>query len=257
MIELNAPKGLGDAIYLRAVALHLLDRGEKVRVWTRWREVFLGLNVAFAEAEDVETLIGKREREPRHDLRNVTACLHCRVPYIMARDKFALACLQAGIEEEIELRMGWEVRNPSIVKHVTMYGKPILVYQPPRKISNDAEAQAQPHRAAFVRFLEGAKRDFIRVKVGHPDFTVDGDDLPVDLDLYGRTSVADVFDLVSASDLVFGENCFLPVAAQAMDRKFVLMMSRRALSSNLNKVRGITPERMIQKLHLGRVLFDE
>lgn len=258
MIELNAPKGLGDAIYLRAVALHFLGRGEHLKIWTRWREVFTGLGVEFADADAVDTLIAKREREPRHDLRNVTACLHCRVPYIMARDKFALACLQAGIEDEIELRMCWSVSNASLVSAVRSKadGRPILIYQPPRHANNAPERVLQPHRAAVFKFLE-SRGDYLRVKIGHPEFTVDGPDLPCDLDLYGKTSVPEAFDLISDADLVFGENCFLPVAAQAMDRSFVLMMSRRALTSNLNKVRGITPERMVQKPHLGRVIFDE
>lgn len=45
MIRLNAPKGLGDAIHVRAVVIHLLRQGELVTVFTRWPEVFADLDI--------------------------------------------------------------------------------------------------------------------------------------------------------------------------------------------------------------------
>jgi hypothetical protein len=253
---LNAPRGLGDAIYLRAVALHLLAMGKAVKVFTRWPDVFSGMDVEFGSMAEVTALEGQKFRAPSTQVRNVMACLHCQVPYIAALDKFALACLQAGIEDEIELRIDWQVRNDDLVNRIRDAAgvRPIVVFQPLRKAHNEADEVLRPKAGAFAKYV-GAVEGF-KVKVGSAEFTTD-DGLSCDLDLYGQTSVTDVLDVVSCADLCVAENCFLPVAAQAMNRRFVLVMARRALASNLNKVRGITPERMMQKPHLGCVVFDE
>lgn len=184
MIRLNAPKGLGDAIYVRAVALHLLRCGEQVKVYTRWPEVFADLGI------EVDTLSHIDIRAPEVDVRNVTACLHCQVPAILSLDKFTLACLQAGISEPVELRLDWTVKDTCLLADIRNRAgsRPIMLYQPLRKSKNTAQELMSPRAAPFREYLVGARNVF-RVKIGHPDFTRD-DDLPCELDLFGKITIA-------------------------------------------------------------------
>ncbi len=252
MIKLNSPKGLGDAIYLRSIVLHLLARGEQVKVFTVWPDVFDDLPVE---------IIGANDYVYDDDLHHAMACLHCRVPAIMALDRFRLTCLQAQVLGSVELTMAWRAKIDSVVvKQVKekAAGKPVLLYQP-RKISKDDDQElTRPLRAAFNRYL-ATRGDCFRVKIGSPSFVHDDRDLACDLDLFGKTSIKDVFDIASVSDLIFGEaSCFLPNLAEALDKPFVCMFSRRAtMSIHRKRVWSMRPEFLIHKKHLATVVYDE
>lgn len=246
--KLNAPKGLGDAIYLRALALHCLNAGERVEVCTRWPEVFAGLPVKIRSADRFDDYDA---------LSHMVACLHCQVPHIRKIDKFRLACLQAGIAEPVELKLNWAVRNRPLVETITekAAGKPILLFQPLKLAHNEEQKLMQPNAAAYSGFIN-SKAEFFRVKVGDAA-CVEKSQLDCDLDLIGKASISDVFDIATATDVIFGEMSYLPILAQAMDRKFTAMFSRRGIDSKNKRASGVTPERLIQKPHLATVLFDE
>lgn len=249
MIELNASKGLGDAIHMRAIALHLLRRGEQVTVFTGWAEVFGDLPVI------VKPLSARTGDE---DLRHAKPCLHCRIEAVTHLDAFAMACLQAGIEEPVDLLMDWRIRNINLVQRVRQEadGRPVLLFQPLKKASNVNQALARPHREAFAAFVAG-RADHFRVKIGRPqDLQPDGHP-PCDLDLTGKTSVPDVFDLGMACDAAFGESCFVLVMAEAMSKPFTWMFSRRGIESGRTHVQNIRPGRVFHKRHLATAVYDE
>lgn len=249
MIELSASKGLGDAIYMRAIVLHLLRRGEQVTVFTAWAEVFDDLPV---------TVRGLAERTGDEDWRHAKPCLHCRIKAVGHLDAFTMACLQAGIEGPVPLRMDWRVRNIDLVQRVKREaaGRPILLFQPLKKSSNMNQALARPKHGAFAEFL-AARADHFRVKVGRPQDLVPDAHLPCDLDLMGRTSVQDVFDIGTVCDTAFGESCFVLVMAEAMDKPFTWMFSRRGIESGRTHVQNIRPGRVFHKRHLATAVFDE
>lgn len=249
LIEINAPRGLGDAIYLRAVVLHLIGKGEKVKVYTLWPDVFRDLPI---EVGDVNAI-------PDFDnLHHVTACLYCQAPAIQLLDKFTLACLQAGIAEPVEFKIDWRCRNTKLVDDVRSRagGRPIMVYQPLKKAKNALQKMARPDAGPVHRFVANSA-DHFRVKVGHPAFTDDSPELGCELDLYGKLSVGDVFDVVSGCDTVFGESCFVPVLAEAMDKPLVCMFARRAMESKNKALRGASPARLFKKPHLVRAVYDD
>lgn len=258
MINLVAPKGLGDAIYLRAVAEHLLSQGKQLKLWTRWRDIFSDLPVDIATDKEMADLENKKDKPEHHKLNAVTACLHCRVPYIMGLDKFTLACLQAGIEEPIELKINWHTADYNLISTIKekANGKPIMVYQPLRKGRTPDDEVMRPKQEAFTAFIN-SKTDYFKIKLGHFDYLNDSRNLACDLNFIDKTTPAEALDIVSIADLVVGENCYLPIVAQAMDRKFVLMMARAAAQSERPKVHGVLPHRMVQKPHLGKVIWDE
>lgn len=239
MFDLIAAKGLGDAIYMRALALHLRKRGEPVTVFTGWPDAFLGADV------NVKPLSARTGAE---DIRHCKYCLHCRMPEVPAYGMFEMACRQAGIFDPVELRADWSVTDQSLVKMVKQRaaGRPVLVYQPLKAVSGVEQKIAQPRESAYLRWLE--KSDHFRVKIGQ------GDGL-CELDLTGRTTVAQAFDVASAADLIFGEPCYLITLAQAMDKPYACMFARAAQDAVQSRVRNLTPERFLAKP--GAVLYDD
>jgi hypothetical protein len=249
-VKVTAPKGLGDAIYLRAIVLHLLASGLTVQVFTFWPLVFKGLPVTVTRADEITHL---------DDVRHAMACYHCRNPAVMAMDQFTRLCLQAGLGRTVDLRLDWTVSNHALVEAVKTEaaGRPILLYQPEKVSGNPDEKLLRPRRSTFARYIAD-RDDCFRVKIGHPRFTIPTD-LPCEMDLYGKTSIRDVFDIAAVSDRIFGEAaCYLPILAQAMDKPFTAMFSRRGMAAQHRKrVWAIRPELIFHKQHLATAVFDD
>lgn len=247
MMQLRASKGLGDAIYLRAMVLHLLDRGEAVEVFTPWREVFADLPVAIR---------GLSECTGDEAWHHAKPCLHCRI--VQAPDLFRMACLQAGITEPVPLELRWRPKNVALIERVRREarGRPVLVYQPPKKAANLNERLLRPHAEAFAAFLS-ERSDWFRVKVGAAPYVAPENHPPCDLDLFGRTSVSDAFDIATAADAFYGEPCFVTVLAEALDKPVTCMFSRRAIASGRVHICNMRPERLFHKPHLATAIYDE
>lgn len=245
-MNLIGPKGLGDAIYLRAIVLHFLEIGKPVTVYTFWPDVFSGLPVEVKSAVGVSGDPGEGLK-----LRGAFYCLQCNAPAMRVLTQFQMMCLQAGVETPIALRADWKVRNRTLVDSVREQarGKPVLLYQAPKRATKPY--QFPPDSGEFQKFLLNDAH--FRVKVGHPNY---GDDeFPSDRNLFGLCSVSDLFDLASVADLCYAEPSYLPILAQAMDRRFVCMFSRKALESDFAKVAGVRPERLFHKPHLGKAIY--
>ena len=248
--KLNAPRGFGDAIYLRAVVLHLLARGETVQVFTQWPHVFKGLPVKLSKLTEVEY---------GEEVHFAAACYQCRIPAIMALDQFSVICLQSGITEKVDLQLRWTVRNRALVEKIRQdaAGRPIMLYQPEKVSANPDEKLLRPRREAFEKFLL-EHSDCYRIRLGHPRYAKDHR-LPCELDLFGLTRVRDVFDLAVTCDTIFGEAAsYLPIIAQAADKPFTCLFSTRGMAAvNRRHVWVIRPSLIFHKKHLATAIFDE
>lgn len=246
MIQLKASKGLGDAIYLRAIAIHLIERGEKLEVFTPWRQVFDDLPLAVR---------GLGEITGDEDWRYGKACLHCRI--LNAPDLFSMACLQAGITEPVILRMNWQARNHELVDSIRREsrGLPIFVFQPLKVCTNLNERLMRPQAEAFARVV-AEHGDHFRVMLGHPAHVQDMN-LACEMNLVGRTSVTDVFDVGTIGDKFFGEPCYVTVMAEALGKPYACMFSRKGIESGRTFVSNLKPERFFHKPHLATAIFDE
>lgn len=246
VMQLRASKGLGDAIYLRAAALHLVERGEAVEVFTIWPEVFADTGV---KVRSLDEITGDE------DWRSVKSCLHCRI--LNAPDAFTMACLQAGIVEPVRLRLDWRVRNAVLVERVRREarGRPVLVYQPPKLSPNLNDRLSRPTIEAYGQTIEGF-RDHFRVRIGHPRF-VESMAFPCDLDLFGLTSVSDALDVCSVADRFVCEPSYVQAVAEALDKPYTCVFSRRAVESGRTYISNLKPERVGHKPHLMTAVFDE
>lgn len=246
LINITAPKGLGDSILLRAVVLHLLDRGEELTVFTRWRDLFADLPVS---------VLPLSKRNEQSDLRAVTYSNRAELP--AGKTGFEARCTIAGITEPVELQLRWKVRSPSLLDRIKLEaaGRPIFIYQPLKRAENEQQKALRPLREGYHSYLS-SRDDCFRIKLGHPPSVEDDMDMPCELDLYGKAFIFDTFDICTIGDEFFGEPCFIIHAAEALDRKVTCMFSRRALASH-SWVRLINPQRVFHKMHLATAIGDD
>lgn len=242
LIRIYAPKGLGDAIYLRAVTLHLLERGEAVTVFTPWPQLFADLDVIVKPR--TELVYGG-------DLRRLAT-----KGEIVCGDDFRARCINAGIAEPVALRMGWKLKNTALRDRILREaaGRKIFVYQPLKVTHNPEQELLQPRREAYERFI-AAHAGCYRIRIGHPPF-VQESSAPYELDLYGKAFIDDTFDVGLIGDIFFSEPCFVNVMAEAMDKQLICMFSARARDSE-SWVRLMTPARVFHKKHLATAVYDE
>ncbi len=228
-------KGLGDALYVRAIALHLISK-VPVTVYTPWPEVFSDLAV---------TVKPLSARTLQVDIRHCSYCLHCRLPEVKKTSMFEMACRQAGVLEPVELQVAWEVRNRKLADKVKALaaGRQILAYQPPKVGSSVSANDFESHLGA----------DHFRIRLGCPGVAQDIG--ASDLDLFGKTAVTDLLDVASLADGFFGEPCYLTTLAQAMDKPFTCLFSSSAATAADSRTRNLTPERFFHKPHLGTALY--
>lgn len=243
MIHLRAAKGLGDALHLRAVALHLIERGHRVTVYSDWADVLCDLPIAVAP-------LARSVPDAR------TVCYSLSRPLDPGADKFVMSCRKAGIEEPVELRINWRVRNEGLVRSVRKRagGRRVLVYQPQRRTHSALEDIVSPQHDAFREHLAG-RSDAFRVRVGRTPFVHGGMELPCDLDLVDQMSVSDAIDLGAAADEFFCEPCYLLVLGEALRKPVTCMFSARAMREQ-GKARNYTPDRFLHRRE-SVAIFDE
>ncbi len=248
VIQINASKGLGDAIYLRVIAAHLREQGEEVCVFTSWPEVFDGLDVRLRPLAELKPDISDRQ---------AFYCLFCRIKAVRVMDQFSIACAQAGIDEPIPLRLRWTPKNVPLLTRIKQAAgnKKILVYQPPKLASNEDHATIRPDIDAFLSRLDSFA-DWFRVKIGSPRF-VQACESPCELDLFGKTTVSDALDVCTIGDMAYSDESYLRIVFEALDKPFVVMYSRRVMASPNPRVRNVLPERTINKRHLATAVFDD
>lgn len=247
MIEINASKGLGDALYLRAIVAHHVKHGHEVRVFTQWPEVFRGI---VCELRTLHEIVSHEE------LSHSFYCLACNIPAVRALDQWTMACLQAGISERIPFDLDWQPVNLKLLRQVQdiAAGRKVLVYQPPKRAHSAEQAQARPALVAFVRHLE-AFDGWCRVKVGSPAHVVECD-APCEVDLFGRTSVADVLDVCTVGDACYADPSYLPVMFQGLGKPATVMFARAGFEARSHRIRNIRPERIFAKPHLATAIAD-
>jgi len=247
LIELVGSKGLGDALYLRAAVLHLLRRKEAVKVYTKWPDVYSDLPVSIGEHGRGFTTAG---------VRFFTSSVYLSDPP-PGVDEFTFCCRNAGIEDTVEWRIDWKVRNHALLDRIKRAAgdRKIFIYQPLKVPRNGDQEALTPNPESFNKVIV-AHRDYYRIKLGHPPFVMNDQDLPFELDMFGKGFIFDTLDICTIGDLFFGQPCFVPQVAAALGRPSICMFSRRASISD-RWIRRVNPEWCVHKKELTKVMYDE
>ena len=255
MLSLIANKGLGDALYLRALTLRYLEDGEdRINVFTFWPNAFFGL----PDCVEIKNPVTMRPDEP--GLKYLAYCITCPFPegHSRAYSQFAMATRRLGFDD-VDLKLGWTIQNVELVKmvHAKAAGRPIMLYQPLKQMDHPEARLLRPLDDDFERYLK-RNSNYFRIRIGHPNYLSmkrkrRGD---YDLDLIG-CPISDVFDLAMISTRIFCEPCFLVVLAEATDTEFTCLFSRRAQRERFSIAYNVKPARIFYKPHLATVLYDE
>lgn len=234
MRSIRAGSGLGDAMYLQAVVRHLTRNGERFRVNTDWRDVFL-------------PLAGRVELAPFN--RKADLCAH----YSLRKgrkdtDQFQDCCIQAGITEPVEFRMDWAPRNTALIQRVRASGRPVLLVQLPRAPMGRRDgfgAELLPDTAVMQALLDQLGRHFCTVQIGSgaPLYRFTG----IEIDLAGNTSICDLLDLGVSADAMFGYCSYMVPLAEQFDKPALFVWSARGLRSGKAFVNQITPAKILHK----------
>ena len=230
MIRIRGGSGIGDSIYVRVVAEHLVRQGKTVTACSDYPDVFIGSGAAV---------------EPFTRLRiNVLAHYSARKPNPLTT-QWEDVCDTAGVGR-IPLRFDWAVRNQVLVDdlRVKAGGKPIVLVHGGRTPMGRVDgfgSELLPRREAFDAVL-GAFADCYTVRIGKAQQIYP---LQVDVDMNGGTSVSDLLDLFWSCDSVIAQCSFAVPLAECFGKPLLTVWSARGLASGQPFIRQITPRKII------------
>lgn len=236
MKTIRGGMGLGDAVYVHAVARHLAARGERITVATAWPDVFrcLPVDCVMFRKDRIDILAHYARRK------------HTR------RTQFEDVCDEAGVSG-VELRLDWQCTDPTVVEWLKRQAgdRPIVLVQLPRapmgrKDGFGAELLPDCKRIqAAIDALQGRVL-LVQVGSGEPLFRF----RRIDVDLANQTSVCQLLDVAQACDGVLGYVSFILPIAEAFGKRGLMVWSRRGLKAPQAYVRQITPQKVIHRKDL-------
>jgi hypothetical protein len=238
MKTIRGPRGLGDSIYLRPIVDHLLARGEALRLFCDYPDIFRGAAV------DLKPFT----RQPRADI-----VAH----YVNGKDtpgtnQFQDMCLAAGIKEQIPQRFDWAVTNHTLADDVRALAgrrRVILVHGGciPMDRTDGFGAELLPQEAAFRAVLEQlVDEDCFLVRIGRKGKGGGARYVPrADIDLYDRTSVSDLLDLAATCDGAVGQVSYVIPLAEAFGKPLLVVWASRGRQAPHGYVRSIMPPKVL------------
>lgn len=244
MRTIRGGMGLGDAIYVQAVARHLVARGERVRVMSAWPDVFKPLNghceVKPFTRNGIDTLAHYTSRKS-----------------VRGSDQWQDVCFNARVPGA-ELKIDWQPGPMAADLRQRAAGKPILLTQLMRAPMGRADgfgASLLPDAQAVQVALDRLRDRFFVVQVGsgRPLHALRG----LDLDLAGKTTVSELIDAAYAADAMLGYVSFFVPLAEALGKPALFIWSRRGLNDPKPYVRQITPEKILHRKTLCRWVMDD
>lgn len=246
MRSIRAGKGLGDAMYLQAVARHFVRQGEQLEICSNWPEVFRPL--------------GQAARVVPFRRINVDICAH----YTMRKrfthtNQFEDCCIQAGIREPVDFKLDWAISDPAFVESIKSRaaGKPLLLVQLPRLPMDRQDGfgrELLPDCRVIQSCIDRLRGSacVIQAGSGEPLFRFHG----VDIDCANATTVSQLIDLGFIADAMLGYSSFTIPLAEQFSKPALLVWARAGLQSTTTFIRQITPEKILSRSTSKYVVDD-
>lgn len=234
MKSIRGGMGIGDAIYLAAVVRHLVARGQRLEVCTAWPEVF----AAYADRIKLSPF----RRSPIDVLAHYSRRRNWRTR------QFEDVCIQAGIQEPVDLRLDWTVTDEGFVRRLLEPGLPVVLVQMPRAPMGRTDGIGHELLPDCRRIQEAIDRLrgralIVQIGSGRPLFNFSG----IDVDLRDQTSISQLIDAASVASGMLGYVSFIVPLAEALLKPALLIWSRRGLRSSTGFVRLITPAKILER----------
>lgn len=232
--KIRCGKGLGDAIYLQSVVRHLVSKGQELNALCNYPDVFIPLK------DKVKVSPFTRENV------DIVAHYSLRKPY--KTKQFDDCVIQAGIKEQVDLRIDWEVQDNQFIRQFKRLNKPILlvlIYRLPMDRADRFAEELLPDFDVMQSIINTLKDAYTVVLcgAGEPLKHYEG----IDIDVSNKTSVSQLFDLASISDLMLGYCSFFVPLAESLNKKALFVWSDKGLKSNIHYIKQITPEKILYK----------
>jgi hypothetical protein len=232
--------GLGDAIYVQAVARHFVQSGKRVQVCSAWPEVFKHLPVKVTPFTRLS--VDKVAHYTRGKNRPGTT-------------QFQDCCIEAGIKDDVPLTIDW--RPSTGIASTLPGGKPIALVGLPRTPMGRIDGfgdEILPDCSVIQRIIDTNADRLHFVQVGAGDALFKFRNLA--LDLSNRTTVTELFDLAMFSTSVLGYCSFMVPLAEVFDKPALFVWSHRIRSARHGFVRAITPKKVLHKTTSAYVFDD-
>jgi hypothetical protein len=226
LISIRGGSGLGDSIYVAAIARAFLKQSEQVEVCSAWPDVFRFLPVTVSPFRR-ERITNLAHYSSRKGLTGTTQFEDC--------------CTAARIEADLILE--WQPTETKLPRD-----KPIVCVQMPRApmgrldgFGKDLLPDCRRIQQA-IDMLKGRAK-IVQVGSGQPVFKFTG----IDVDLSNRTTVAELIDVACVADAFLGYVSFIVPLAESLNKKALLVWSRKGLQSGHQYIRQITPAKALHK----------
>lgn len=245
MISIRGGSGFGDALYLQSVARYFIERGDTIEVCSKWNDVFRPLGhkckISPFRRDRIDRLAHYSARRKRTDT-----------------DQFQDCCIQAGITELVDLRLDWVINNRSLVDKVMSPCKPIVLLQLPRRSMDRTDNYGIELSPDWLRIqtainIVRPRATIIQVGYGSPLHRFEG----VDIDLVGKTSVADLIDVASIARGFLGYVSYFVPLAESFSSPALFVWSRAGLRSNDEIIRTITPQKILHRKDKCHAVIDD
>jgi hypothetical protein len=242
VIRIRGGSGLGDAIYQRPIVDHFIGCGEEVEVCSVHSDVFIGSGAVVSEfrRSSIDVLAHYTAGKQRADT-----------------TQWQDVCNSAGVPGLV-LRFEWSVQNIPLVHDLKAMakGKPIVLVhggRAPMARTDGFGAELLPKRAAFDAALD-ALEDCFLVEVGKGTELYP---LRADVDLNGRTTVADLIDIAWICDAVVGQCSFVVPLAECFDKPLLAIWAAHGMEHTRHPyIKSITPQKVLSKPSSSFVVDD-
>lgn len=244
MRSIRGGRGIGDSLYVQAIARHLVNRdGKQLKVCSDWPDIFRPLGkmakvVPFTRL-GIDILAHYSLRKKHKETTQFKDC-----------------CLQAGINEPVDLKLDWTPHNLALIASLQQ-GKPIVLVQLPRNPMGRTDGfgkELMPDCRVIQKLINHVKdrATIVQIGSGAPLFRFEG----IDIDLANKTSLRDLLDVASVADGFLGYCSFIVPLAESFDKPGLFVWSRKGLNVNQPYIKAITPQKILEKT-TSKFLIDD
>lgn len=245
MTAIRGGAGIGDALYVAALARHLLATGRgPLEVCTSYPDIFRQLPVRTAAF--------------RRDRIDILAHYSQRKGYLTTT-QWQDICITAGVAEPVELGLDWRVSSTTLVGRLRELaaGRPVVLVQLPRAPMGRTDGfgiELLPDCRVIQRAIDMLRGHALLVQIGagRPLFHFSG----IDVDLVDQTTITELVDLGRSADALLGYVSFIVPLAEVFDRPALLVWARRSLRCPVSYIRHITPAKILHKETSSHVVDD-
>lgn len=235
MRSIRAGRGIGDSLYLQAVARHIIKRdGAPLKICSDWPDIFRPL--------------GKMAKVAPFTRQNIDILAHYSLrKKCTDTTQFQDCCIQAEIKGPVDLKLDWLPRNHELIDSLPR-DKPLVLVQMPRNPMGRTDGfgkELMPDCRVIQKIINHVKdrATIVQIGAGASIFKFEG----IDLDLANKTSVSDLLDVASVADGFLGYCSFIVPLAESFDKPGLFVWSRMGLNTNHPYIKAITPKKILEK----------